>query len=147
MVEIAVHSDTESSAGALRIKAKLVELFGKLRGIRVAADSPEVLDAYALFVEVWENKRGAFRDYFLSNEENIYVRWRSDAYFFDGIDDDLWREELDEYGNEPGWDRERVDKFHETVNWSDPQAVARTWAVVLQYRMMDYRYLYLMGER
>ena len=33
--------------------------------------------------------------------------------------------------------------FLTSVDWSDPQAVAKTWTVVLAYLMMDYRYLYL----
>ena len=52
MLDIGIHSDTESSVGANRIKAKLIELYDKLHGIQVTADSPEVQDAYELFVEV-----------------------------------------------------------------------------------------------
>ena len=144
MLEIAFHSDTESSVGANRIKSKLVELYDKLHGVSVTTDSAEVQDAYALFVEVWERKRGAYGGHFLWNDENIdYGAWASDQHFFDGIDDDLWRDELNEHGNPLGWDWDRVHAFIESVDWSDTQAVARTWTVVLAYLMMDYRYLYL----
>ena len=144
MLEIAFHSDSESSVGANRIKAKLVELYDKLHGISVTSDSAEVRDAYALFVEVWERKRGAYGNTFIWNGENIeYAALFSDDHFFDGIADDLWRDELNEHGHPLGWDLDRVHSFIESVDWSDPQAVARTWAVVLAYLMMDYRYLYL----
>ena len=142
ILEIALNSDTESSVGANRIRSKLVELYDKLHGISVTADSAEVQDAYALFVEVWERKRGA-DNHFMWNEDNINVAWPSDQHFFDGIADDLWRQELDENGYELGWDWDLIHAFFETVDLSDPQAVARTWAVVLGYLMMDYRYLYL----
>ena len=144
MLEIAVHSDTRSSVGANRIKSKLVELYDKLHGISVTSNSAEVQDAYELFVEVWERKRGAYRDHFIWNEERLdYGAWASDQYFFDGIADDLWRDELNEYGNPLGWDWDRAHALIESVDWSDTQAVARTWTVVLAYLMMDYRYLYL----
>ena len=145
ILEIALNSDTGSSVGANRIKSKLVELYDKLLGISVTADSAEVQDAYALFVEVWERKRGADGDHPMWNEENINIDWASDEYFFDGIADDLWRQELDENGNELGWDwdSDAMDNFFDGIDWSDPQAVARTWSVVLAYLMMDYRYLYL----
>ena len=143
MLEFALHSDTENSAGASHIKSKLVDLFDKLHGVSVTVDSAEVQDAYALFLEVWENKRGVYGDHFLWNEEDIRVRWAADEHYFDGIDENFWREELNENGDPLGWDWDLIDAFHETVDWSDPQAVARTWAVVLAYLMMDYRYLYL----
>ena len=145
MLEIALHSDTEGSLGAARIKSKLVELYDKLHGIEVTADSPEVQESYRLFVEVWERKRVAYRGHFIWNEENIdYGRWTTDQHYFDGIANaPPWHEELDENGNELGWDWDDIGDFFESVDWSDPQAVARTWTVVLAYLMMDYRYLYL----
>ena len=143
MLEIAFHSDTESSVGANRIKSKLVELFDKLHGISVTTDSAEVQDAYELFVEVWERKRGMYGAHFLWNDEKIRTAWASDEHFFDGIADDLWRDALNEHGNPLGWDWDRVHAYIESIDWSDTQSVARTWAVVLAYLMMDYRYLYL----
>ena len=142
-LEIAFHSDAETSAGANRIKSKLVELYDKLHGVSVTTDSAEVQDAYGLFVEVWERKRGVYGDHFLWNEEDIRVHWDTDEHYFDGIADDLWRDEVNEHGYPLGWDWDRIDDFFKDVDWSDTQAVARTWAVVLAYLMMDYRYLYL----
>ena len=128
---------------ARRIRAKLVELFDKLHGIQVAADSPEVQDAYDLFVEVWQRKRQQDGSHFLWNDENVEVEWLSDQYFFDGIGGDFWSEELNENGDVVGWDWDLINPFIESQDWSDLHAVARTWTVVLAYLMMDYRYLYL----
>ena len=141
-----VQSDSERSVGANRIRAKLVELYDKLHGIQVTADSPEVRYAYELFVDVWERKRQAYGEYDSSlhwNEEDIAINWASDPFYFDGIADHLWREQLNEDLWPLGWDWDAVGEFFSTVDWSDPHAVARTWPVVLAYLMMDYRYLYL----
>ena len=142
-LRIGVSSNTENSTGSRRIRAKLVDLFDKLHGTQVTADSQEVNDAYELFVEVWERKREQSGGHFLWNEENVPVHWWGDDYFFDGIVDDFWSEDRNEHGHPLGWDWERINPFFESHDWSDPQAVARTWAVVLAYLMMDYRYLYL----
>ena len=143
-LHVAVESDSERSAGANRIRAKLVELYEKLHGIEVTDDSPEVHDAYKLFVEVWEGKRGAFGDAFNWTDENINIDWYSDQFFLEGIVDDalVYRNDW-EWGEGYGWDWERINPYFEKVDWSDPHAVARTWTVVLAYMMMDYRYLYL----
>ena len=142
-LSVIVESNPEGSAGANSIRAKLIELFDRLHGIQVGADSPEVREAYELFVEVWERKRGAFGNHFLWSEEKIEIHWPSDHYFFEGIADDFWNEELNEYGHPLGWDWDRINPFFENHDWSDPHAVARTWTVVLAYLLMDYRYLYL----
>ena len=143
-LHVAVESDSERSAGANRIRAKLVELYEKLHGIEVTDGSPEVHDAYELFVEVWEAKRGAFGDAFNWTDENINIDWYSDQFFLEGIVDDalVYRNDW-EWGEGYGWDWERINPYFEKVDWSDPEAVARTWTVVLAYLMMDYRYLYL----
>ncbi len=145
ILNIGIHSDTETSVGANRIKSKLIELNDKLHGIQVTADSPEIQDAYDLFVEVWERKRGAYGDHFIWNEERIDDRaWASDHYYLDGIVDDafVYRDDWD-WGEGYDWDWERIDEYFADIDFSDTQAVARTWTVVLAYLMMDYRYLYL----
>ena len=141
---VTVESNVDSSAGAQRIRSKLVELYDKLHGIEVGAESPELQDAYELFLEVWGRKRTANSNSggnFPGN--NIANHFWLDQYYYDGIVDGVWREELNENGEMLGWDWDVHRKFEDTVDWSDPQAVARTWAVVLAYLMMDYRYLYL----
>ena len=142
-LQVAVESDSGNSVGSNQIRAQLVELYDKLHGISVTTDSPEVQDAYELFVEVWERKQGVHGGNFRRNAEDIHIDWPSDQRFLDGIADDLWRDELNEDGWTFGWDWDRISEFFDTIDWSDPHAVARTWTVVLAYLMMDYRYLYL----
>ena len=139
-LQVDVESDAPTSAGANRIRATLVGMIEKLHGIEVTADSPEVQDAYELFVEVWKRKRATYPGSFTGNEENIRIFWWDYQHFFDGILDDVsaWDE-----GGGWDWDRDRVNAHFDTIDWSDPHAAARTWTVVLAYLMMDYRYLHL----
>ncbi len=130
-LEITVGSDTERSVGSARIRAKLVELYEKLHGIRVTTESAEVAGAYDLFVDVWTRKRASEYSEFDNWREGIDCDWPSDQYYLDGIVEDA------------NWDWERIHAHFETIDWSDRHGVARTWVVVLAYLMMDYRYLYL----
>ena len=135
-LEVLVGSDTERSRGARAIKAKLAKLYGELLGVDVDANSAEVEAAYELFVEVWTRRRE-------SNDldfRSIRCDWDLDQHYFDDLLDDIWV--TNEHGD-PDWDRERIDAHFETIDWSDPHHVARTWVVVLAYLMTDPRYLHL----
>lgn len=145
-MEVSVGTDTERSAGARSIKEKLVGLYDRLHGIAVTADSPEVAGTYDLFVEVWQRRRESQDIDFFGWGEGIDCDWGSDRYYLDGIVEGafVYREDWgDEWGARYDWDRDRIDAYFETVDWSDPQAVAETWTVILAYLLMDYRYLYL----
>ena len=119
------------------IRSKLVELHDKLLGVDLAASSPEIDAALALFVDVWKRRdRGG-------DFGGRCDPWR-DEHYFDGIADDIWREELDEDGNPKGWDWDRMHKFlWEETDRPDPHGLARTWMVILAYLMTDPRYLHL----
>ena len=41
------------------------------------------------------------------------------------------------------FDWDRIHPVLDGVDWSDPEASAQAWVVVLAYLLMDYRYLYL----
>ena len=141
-LEIAIETDIERSAGSAAIKHKLVDLHDKLLGVQVHPDSPEIVDAYELFIDVWQRKQES--DHFDFDEwaENIACDWRSDFLYFDGILNDYIVK--NEFGDEV-WDTELIDAFMSQgdIDWSDSRAAARTWTVVLAYLLMDYRYLYL----
>ena len=140
-LEVAVGSDSERSTGSRKIKAKLVEFYERLHGVVVSVDSPEVSSAYALFVDVWNRKRQSEGTDF----GGIDCHWQSDQYYLEGIVEDafVYRDDWD-WGEGYGWDDwERINAHFETIDWSDPHGVARTWVVVLAYLLMDYRYLYL----
>ena len=137
---VAVESNTKGSAGSRAIRAKLAELHRNLLGVEAQAESEDVRSAYDLFVEVWMRSRDSNNGDFRSTR----CDWGSDAHYFDGIADHFWRTELDEWGNEMGWDWDAINKFiWEDTEMPDPRNVARTWVVVLAYLMTDPRYLHL----
>ena len=124
-----------SERGADAVKDKLVELYDRLLGVQVTPGSADVAAAYGLFVEVSERARASGHDWF-----EWWLCDFDDHHLLDGILDNVWV--LNEHGwYESDWDR--VDAFMEEVDFSDPQATARAWKVVLAYMMMDDRYLYL----
>ena len=132
---VTVESDAEHSAGARAIRDKLVELHERLFGVRVSPHSPDVEAAYRLFVDVWRRNR--------ASGNNRFESWRcdyQDVFYFEGINDalvpsgdrgDSW------------WDWDAFDEFMGSHDISDPHHTTQTWAVVLAYLLMDYRYLYL----
>ena len=144
MVEIELHSDTETSLGAMAIKDKLVELYEKLLGVEVALDSPEVRNAYGLFIDVWERRREGEHGDFYGWNEGVDCDWPNDQHYLDGILEDafVYRDDW-EWGEGYAWDWDHINAFFEEVDFSDRHGVAETWSVILAYLMMDYRYLYL----
>ena len=124
-----------TETGAAAIKAKLAELHAKLYGLTTAADSPDVEEAFQLFVEVWRRKRASEGDQF-PGQTNCGV-W-SDHLYFEGIADDAVS-----YSNWGGSNLE-WEVIRDLVNaeMRDPNHVARTWVVTLAFLLTDYRYLY-----
>ena len=140
LLDVAVESNTEKSAGAWAIRNKLVELHDKLLGVEVAPYSEDVEQAYQLFVEVWERKRESGGNWFFDSACN----WGSDFRYFDGILDDALILRDEDWGSYYTWDWGGVNRYlNEEAAPYDSAAVARTWSVVLAYLLMDYRYLYL----
>ena len=139
-LDVAVESNTETSAGARAIREKLVELHDKLLGVEVSADSQDVEDAYRLFVDVWERRRDTGNNWFFDTACN----WSSDIRYFDGIADDVLVRHDQDWGSYYGWNWNRANEIlnGEAAPY-DSAAVVRSWSVVLAYLLMDYRYLYL----
>ena len=112
---------------------------GLLLGVVVGPDSSDIDAALDLWVEVWlaNNPGGQFPGGGRCDPHQ-------DEHYFDGIADDIWREEPDENGWPKGWDWERMHKFlWDETDRSDPHGLARTWMVILAYLMTDPRYLHL----
>ena len=140
-LSLTVESGTGTSAGSSAIRDKLVELHDKLLGVRAAPDSPDVEDAYRLFVDVWQRKRH-------SEETGDYFRWlpchwHRDLFFYEGILGDALTEREDEWGRWRDFDDDRINDFLDGIEFSDLHYTAQTWVVVLTAMLMDYRYLYL----
>ena len=140
-LQILVESDTERSAGAAAIRRQFVDLHRDLLGVAAEPDSPEVDEAFRLFVDVWRRKREA------GEEGDIcwpaHCGWGGDLRFFEGIDGAPsldWVE--DEYGGYWDWDHDAVWEWLDDKR-ADPNHASGTWAVVLAYLMTDHRYLYL----
>ena len=132
-------SGTITAAAAQKIHAQLVELHQKLLGVEAAGDSPEIQVAYDLFRTVWERKQASNGTDF----RGMRCDWDSDDQYLDGIVDDAIVYQNWDWGEGYGWDWDRINAHFETIDWSDPHHVARTWVVVLAYLMTDPRYLHL----
>ena len=135
-LEVAVESNTVSSSGAHAIRTKLAELHEKLFGVAVGVDSMRVSTAYRRFVEIWNEKRTR-GGHFVRNDGSLHCDWQTDAYYFDGLADDLWNEEKRVV------DIEGAQEYLDQVDLSDPSGAARTWVTVLAFLLTDYLYLYL----
>ena len=132
---IGLDDSPATPAGSAAIKRKLAELQGKLFGVTATVGSPDVEEAYQLFVEVWRRKRNTEGDRFPGG---VACRFEADRLYFEGIADDVLR--YDKWGW-AGWNRERARAL-EPLDEPDPHHVARTWVVTLAFLLSDYRYVY-----
>ena len=122
------------------VRSKLVELHETLLGVSVAPHSPDVEAAYRLFVEAASRRRD-MGEYRFNHWD---CAWQEDKFFLEEIVDDAVVEKVNEDGHRyHDFDWNRVRPFLDSVDWSDPEASAQAWVVVLTYLLMDYRYLYL----
>ena len=132
---IDLQTTPETASGAAAIKRKLVELHGKLFGVTPSIDSPDIEEAFRLFVEVIERKRRTEGVYFPGD---VTCELFGDYLYFEGIADDLLTFSYSGSGT-LDWARARSllpDRM------SDSNYVARAWAVTLAYLLTDYRYLH-----
>ena len=127
-----------SDVGQQAIKTKLVDLHDMLLGVEADVASPDVQTTFDLFIDVWSRHTSDGGDF-----RSVRCDWAEDNHYFDGVADHLWRTELDEWGNESGWDWDGVNAHFDEIDWSDPHGIARTWVAVLAYLMTDPRYLHL----
>ena len=137
-LSVSIDGDTIGARSARRIKARLAALHWDLLGVRVATDSPDVEEAYGLFVDVWERRRAA-DDTRLCDWPTGRCLFHVDQGFFEGI-----VEEQPLRGNAAGWRWLDWDRVHKIIGeTADPYHVAQSWAVVMALLMTDYRYLHL----
>lgn len=134
---IDVLSADGSSRGEIAIRRKLADLHQKLFGVAVAIDSPDVNEAYDLFVEVWNRKRDSEGGAFAGSR--FHCTESGDHLYFDGLVDDALK--FGEYGGSQ-LDFQRIRPFTRTIDMPDPNHAVRTWVVTLAYLLTDYRYLY-----
>ena len=134
---IEVNSEDGSSQGEIAIRRKLADLHLKLFGVTVALDSPDVNEAFDLFVEVWNRKSSSEGRNFNASQYNCTDS--GDHLYFEGILEDVLQ------FNPGGSSQLKFDvirPFSRSINRDDPHHTVRTWVVTLTYLMTDYRYLY-----
>lgn len=137
-LSVAIETDTIQPRAAARIKARLAALHWDLLGVRVSTASPDVDEAYGLFVDVWEQRRAA-GDTRLCDWPAGRCLLHVDQGFFEGI-----VEEQPLRGNGVGWRWVDWERAQEIIGATpDPYHVAQSWAVVMAFLMTDYRYLHL----
>ena len=123
------------------IRGKLMELHEKMLGVEVGPHSPDVERAYGLFADVLERKR--------AERDTRFEHWNCyagahDRFFFEGLLDDIVVENENEDGHRwYDFDWDRINRYLERIDWSDPHHTAQAWVVTLAYLLTDYRYLYL----
>ena len=134
---VAVESEDGSSQGETAIRRKLADLHQKLFGVIVALDSPDIDEAFNLFVEVWNRKRSSEGPTFFSSGFNCAD---SAAHlYFEGLVDDVLQ--YSKYGSSQ-LKFDLIRAFNLGIDRSDPHHTVRTWVVTLGYLLTDYRYLY-----
>ncbi|MCY4597730.1 MAG: hypothetical protein OXC19_23395 [Bryobacterales bacterium] len=136
-LEIAIETQDGSSQGAAAIRGKLAELHQRLFGVTVSADSPDVEEAFNLFVEVWNRKRNTEGSQFSAS------RFRCDTtddhlYFQGVVDNALEFSDL----RSSRLQSDLVREFERGLDRSDPSHTVRAWVVALAYLLADYRYLH-----
>ena len=138
LLEVVVEAATTTAIGERAIKRKLVELHDTLLGVALDIDNEEIADAYGLFTEVWQRKRGG-EPWFMDRA----CHWEQDIHFLDGLLADPVGLRECEHGPCRDWNRPRAEAYLDSLDLSDPHFAARAWVAVLAHLMMDYRYLHL----
>ncbi len=126
-----------SSASALMIKQRLVDLHNKLWGEQYTLDSPEIADAWALFVSVWQSRRQLNNANMFFPESCFYF---SDDLFFEGTSYPGNPHVLNAAGAWE-WDHANTNNFVSAYS-SDSTGTKRAWVVVMAYLLGHYKYLY-----
>ena len=136
-LEITVESPDGASQGAMAIRRKLADLHQSLFGVTVALDSPDVNEAYDLFMEVWNRKRASEGPNFGSSR--FACASSDDHLYYEGLLPDAIL-----YNQNGGsrLDGPLIMEFNRQIARDDPKHAVRTWVVVLSYMLTDYRYLY-----
>ena len=134
---VELEAEDGSSQGEVAIRRKLADLHQKLFGVAVAVDSPDVDEAYSLFLEVWNRKRDTEGGSFGNSQ--FHCTESGDHFYFDGFVDDARR--YNQYGGSQ-LNFDLIRPVTRATDTSDPQHAVRTWVVTLAYLLTDYRYLY-----
>ena len=134
---VVMEAEDGGSQGEMAVRAKLADLHQRFFGVPAALDSPDVNEAFELFVEVWNRKRSSEGPSF--NGSRFQCSTTGDHLFYEGLADDLIR--FNANGGSQ-LDSARIRELGQGIDHGDPHHVVRTWVVTLAYLLTDYRYLY-----
>ena len=134
---IVMKAEDGVSQGELAVRAKLADLHQRFFGVPVALDSPDVNEAFELFVEVWNRKRSSEGPSFY--DSRFQCATTGDHLYYEGLADDLLR-----FGGNgrSQLSSDGIRELSQGIDHGDPHHVVRTWVVMLAYLLTDYRYLY-----
>ena len=136
-LDVDVRSEGRHSRGETAIRKKLADLHQKLYGVTVGVYSPDVNEAFDLFLEVWNRRRASGGMGFFNGQ--LTCTESGDHRYFEGlVDDAVWF--ADGGGSQLDYDVLRA--FRREMNIVDSSQVAEAWVVTLAYMLTDYRYLY-----
>ena len=134
-VEATVAPTASTTAGALQIKNKLVELHSKLLGQSVSTNSPEVLASYDLLVQTWLSRKTSGSAPSLL-QKTLACDWSSDISFVGTL-------------SYPGNPFQTNGRYNTTpvTSWLTPQAqdplfMKQSWVTVMTYMLSHYDYLH-----
>ena len=136
-LEVDVRSTGRNSRGEMAVRRKLADLHRKLYGVTVGVYSPDVNEAFDLFLEVWNRRRTSGDKGFFNGQ--LVCTESGDHSYFEGLADDALR--FADGGNSQ-LDFDVVRAFRREMNIADANHIAETWVVTLAYLLTDYRYLY-----
>lgn len=137
-----IESTITPANGESQIRAKLVELHGRLLGKTFSINSQEIGDAYQLFAASWQERVNSnMPEYLFTDYE--YCEFYRDEGFFDGTEIEstakiLVTEEGETF-EEFNWDV--IDDFIDP-HLEDPLHTKQAWVTVITYLMTHYHYLY-----
>ncbi len=134
---VEVGSPDGSGSGAAAIRRKLADLHRKLYGVSVAVDSPDVEEAFSLFVEIWNRKRATEGPSFFASRTQCNLS--ADHLYFEGVLSDVLEYQP---GGASRLESARIRELDRATDFDDRNHTIRTWAVTLAYLLTDYRYLY-----
>ncbi|MDE0265314.1 MAG: DUF1588 domain-containing protein [Bryobacterales bacterium] len=136
-LEVDVRSRGRYARGEMAIRRKLADLHRKLYGVTVGVYSPDVNEAFDLFIEVWNRRRTSGDDGFFNGQ--LACAETGDHLYFEGIANDALQFQ---HGGASRLDSEVVRAVRREMNVTDLNHIAETWVVTLVYMLTDYRYLY-----
>ncbi|MDE0629151.1 MAG: DUF1588 domain-containing protein [Bryobacterales bacterium] len=136
-LDVDVQSAASLPRGEMAIRRKLADLHQKLYGVTVGVHSPDVDEAFELFLETWNRRRTSSEKGFFNGQ--LTCLGSGDHLYFEGLVDDALRFSP---GGGSQIDYDPVRPFNREVNATDWNHIVEAWVVTLVYLLTDYRYLY-----